>query len=149
MAAMQQQMSSIPQSVLQEQMRNIQNLTPEQKRMAAQQAQSFDPSTLPSQTSQFAANATQRAFMDADSLKKEGNRLHGQGQYNSAVEKYQEASLRLQGLPLPYPLPLQHHPTHLRLCSPLLMATCRATRRFMVQHRLAYIFFPLEAEIRE
>ena len=98
MAAMQQQMSSIPQSVLQEQMRNIQNLTPEQKRMAAQQAQHFDPSTLPSQTSQFAANAGQTAFAEANSLKREGNRLHGLGQYNTAVSKYEAASQKLQGI---------------------------------------------------
>lgn len=101
MAAMQQQMSNIPQSVLQEQMRNIQNLTPEQKRMAAQQAKHFDPSTLPSQTSQFAASAGQGAFMEADSLKKEGNRLHGLGQYNSAVSKYEAASQKLQGAVIP------------------------------------------------
>ena len=97
MASMQQQMANIPQSVLQEQMRNIQNLTPEQKRMAAQQAQHFDPSTLPSQTSQFAAQAGQRTYMEADSLKKEGNRLHGLGQYSSAVSKYEAASQKLQG----------------------------------------------------
>ena len=105
---MQQQMSNIPQSVLQEQMRNIQNLTPEQKRMAAQQAKHFDPSTLPSQTSQFAASAGQGAFMEADSLKKEGNRLHGLGQYNSAVSKYEAASQKLQGTIIPLLLLSSH-----------------------------------------
>ena len=102
MAAMQQQMSSMPQSVLQEQMRNIQNLTPEQKRMATQQAKNFDPSQLPSQTSQFTASATQRAFMEAENLKKEGNRLHGLGQYTSAVSQYEAASQKLQGVAQTY-----------------------------------------------
>lgn len=97
MAAMQQQMASMPQSVLQEQMRNIQNLTPEQKRMAAQQAKNFDPANLPSQTGQNAASADQRAFSEAESLKKEGNRLHGLGQYSSAVSQYEAASQKLQG----------------------------------------------------
>ena len=111
MAAMQQQMASMPQSVLQEQMRNIQNLTPEQKRMAAQQAQHFDPSTLPSQASQFAATAGQSAFAEADSLKKEGNRLHGLGQYNSAVSKYEAASQKLKGI---------HHSTYdFKICQRL------------------------------
>lgn len=97
MAAMQQQMANIPQSVLQEQMRTVQNLTPEQRRMAAQQAKNFDLSYLASQTTQFAASTSQGVISEAEKLKREGNRLHGLGQYSSAIVQYDLASSMLQG----------------------------------------------------
>ncbi len=94
---MQQQMQNIPQSVLQDQMRMFQNMSPEQQREAARQAENFNPADIASQTSQFAASQGWGGLKEAEELKKEGNRLHGLGQYSSAIKKYELASSKVSG----------------------------------------------------
>ena len=96
MAAMQQQMSSIPPSVMQEQMRKFNQLTPEQKKQAAEQAKNIDPATISAQTSHIAEVSGWKVLTDAENLKAEGNRHHGLGQYAEAAEKYELASSKVQ-----------------------------------------------------
>jgi hypothetical protein len=97
MSQMQEQMKNIPQSVLQDQMKMFQNMTPDQQRMAGKKAQDLDPSDIVNQGSQFASGSGWSELKEAEDLKKEGNRLHGLGQYSSAIKKYELASNKVTG----------------------------------------------------
>lgn len=66
--------------------------------MPERQAQHFDPSILPTGTSHSASVSDRKASLEAESLKKEGNRLHGLGLFDGAVSKYEAAIQALQGM---------------------------------------------------
>lgn len=78
-------------------MRMFQNMTPEQQRDAGRQAQNFNPAEIASQTSQMASSAGWGPLKEAEDLKKEGNRLHGLGQYSGAIKQYELASSKVAG----------------------------------------------------
>ena len=91
---MQQQVASMPASVIAEQMKAFQRLSPEQQRFAASQAASVDPSTVLSQQ----AGGNSQELAEAQRLKSEGNNLHGLKQYRPAAEKYEAAKKSLPGM---------------------------------------------------
>lgn len=105
MAAMQQQMASMPPEMMQQAMQMAQNATPEQIAQMRAAAASMPPETLAAQASQAAdmyagqgAGAQQRQPLEAAAqLKAEGNRLHGAKAWHEAADKYERAISTLAG----------------------------------------------------
>lgn len=105
MAAMQQQMASMPPEMMQQAMQMAQNATPEQIAQMRAAASSMPPETLAAQASQAAsmyggqgAGAQQRQQLEAATqLKAEGNRLHGAKAWREAAQKYERAVNTLAG----------------------------------------------------
>ena len=76
------------------------SMTPEQRRAATEQASTLDPDTLAQQAQNVPqyASAQQNYLIDgANSLKAEGNRLHGEQKFAEAAAKYSHALKNIEG----------------------------------------------------
>ncbi|KAL4458511.1 hypothetical protein ABPG75_013376 [Micractinium tetrahymenae] len=106
MAAMQQQMASMPPEMMQQAMQMAQNATPEQIAQMRAAASTMPPEVMAAQASQAAGmyagqgagQQQQRQQLEAAAqLKAEGNRLHGAKAWREAAEKYERALSSLTG----------------------------------------------------
>lgn len=88
---MQESLKQVPHSVLQEQLRAFESLTPDQRRSLAERAADVSPELLTSQAEEYAKNAKWQSIKEAETLKAEGNALHATRQFLAAAAKYRLA----------------------------------------------------------
>ena len=96
LAAMQRSMQNVPPSVVQEQLKAFEAMTPDQRRSLAERASTIDPNMLASQAEEYAKSANWKSLREAESLKAEGNALHTSGSFAAAAAKYKLALETLQ-----------------------------------------------------